>query len=235
MSNKTKEKQRQLNLNYFTKKDTLKYIGLTILFLGLYSLAFGWGIVSYILAILGSPTGIILFIVSTTRKSSEVDIENDLELKLKYFDIELENERKYFLKLIKNQKDIVIDGYIYKDGMPLKTLRSGVIRSNEFVRSKIRIMTDRLYILTRRVDLIESEANDTVYEIEYDNIKNLEISREKKVISFNGKEFNTKSTAFVITTENDVYSFPIVDAITSDDLIDNIKRHINTYNEHKQG
>ncbi len=229
MANSSKNKYEKLANNYFLKSDTLKYVGAGVLIASLSCLALRLGIFSIILVLLGTPTGIILFIVGSTSRFNDDDIEAQLQSKLLGQQIDIDNEKRFHLKLLKHQKDITLEGYRYSDDMMYKKLKSGVIRSSVFTRTKLRILSDRLYIVSRDVPLLTDEVTETVYEITYDNIKNISILRDEKKIVFNNTTFFIKPCYFSIVTENEELLFPIIDAVTSDDLIFNINRQIKNH------
>ena len=233
MSKNTLDRQTKLSISYFTKTDTLKIVGAAILIASLASLVFRLGLVGYILAIIGTPTGVVLFILGSTSKASDADMDSDMETKLTGILIDIDNDRHYRLKLLKNQKDITIEGYRYTDGVMIKKLKDGGLRTSEFTRTKLRILSDRLYIVSRDISLIADEIQNHLYEISYDDIQKIEIFREEKRVVFNNNTFFTKPCHLVISTSDSQISFPIIDAVTSDDIVTNIQRQMKAYADSK--
>lgn len=220
-----KLKYEKLARNYFLKSDTLKYIGATVLIASLACLAFRFGIFGFILTIIGTPVGIVLFIVGSNSRFNDADIEAQLEARLiSGPNIEIDNERRFHLKLLNHQSDTLLEGYRYSDGVMLKKTKSSVIRSSIFTKTKLRVLSDRLYIVSRDVSLISDDVTDTTYEILYDDIQDLSIIREEKRVIFNNETFFIKPCYLSIKTSQVELLFPIVNAITSDDLIRNIER-----------
>ena len=119
-------KQEKLSINYFTKKDTLKIVGASVLIAGLASLAFGIGFVGYILALIGTPTGVVLFILGSSSKASDEDMDSDIESKMAGLLIDIDNDKRYYLKLLKHQKDITIEGYQYSDNVMIKKMKNSI-------------------------------------------------------------------------------------------------------------
>lgn len=229
MENKAKNKYEKLAKNYFLKNDTLKYIGAGVLIASLSCLAFRFGIIGIILTLIGTPVGIVLFIVGSNSKFSEADIEAQLESRLTGLNIEIDNERRFHLKLLKHQNDIVLEGYHYCDGVMLKKTKNSGIRTSLFTKTKLRILSDRLYIVSRDVSLISDEVNDHIYEILYDDIKDVSIERDEKRVIFNNETFFIKPCYLSIITQDEKLLFPLVNAVNADDLIVNINRQRKIY------
>ena len=92
MQYKTKNRYEKLARNYFLKGDTLKYVGAILLIVSLACLAFRFGIFGIILTILGTPTGIVLYIVGSNSKFSDADIDAQLESRLSGLTIDIDND-----------------------------------------------------------------------------------------------------------------------------------------------
>ena len=122
-TNNNKSKYEKLAHNYFLKNDTLKYVGAILLIASLACLAFRFGIFGIILTILGTPTGIVLYIIGSNSKFSDADIDAQLESRLSGLNIDIDNERRFHLKLLKHQSDILLEGYHFSDGVMLTQIR----------------------------------------------------------------------------------------------------------------
>lgn len=228
-------KQEKESINYFVKNDTLKFVGAGLLIAGLLCMWLGFrlGIVGWILAIIGTPTGIVLFFVGGAGRANDADMESVITQKMAGLEIGIDNEKHYQLKLLKHLKEITIEGYKFYDGVMLKKLKDGSLRTPDFTRSIVKILKDSLYIVSRDISLIYDDVVNTTYEISYDSIKSIEIEREQKRVVFNNNTYFTKPCYLHIVYDETEIRLPIVDAITSDELVDNIKRQMDLYNEHK--
>ena len=113
MKNQNKlTKQEKASVNYFTKTDTLKFVGGGLLIAGLRCLWIGWGYIGYILAFIGTPTGLILFLIGASGRVSDVDMDKYIESKMACLNIDIDSDKHYQLKLLKQFKEIkTIDGY----------------------------------------------------------------------------------------------------------------------------
>lgn len=228
-------KQEKESINYFKKSDTLKYVGAGLLIAGLlcFWLGFRLGIIGYILAFVGAPTGFVLFLVGSSGRTNDADIDSVITQKMAGLVINIDNERHYQLKLLKHLKEVTIDGYRYHDDVMMKKLKDNSIRTSEFTRSIVKIMKDSLYIVSRDISLINDNVENHTYEIFYDTIKTVEIERDSKRVVFNNNTFLTKPCYLHIVFEETEIRLPIVDAITSDELVENIKRQMGIYFEQK--
>ena len=233
MSEKKNLTQEKSSINYFKKSDTLQYVGGGLLIVSLISLWLGWGMISYIFAIIGTPTGLILFLVGASGKVSDQDMDNYIQNKMADLKIDIDSDRHYQLKLLKHLKEYTAEGYLLHDGVMLKKRKDGSIRSSEFSRAKIRILSDRLYIVHRQISLISEEVVSNKYERAYDSISSVTVERDSKRMIFNKNMFITKPCCLRIVYSESELLFPIADAITSDELAEAINRQISVYKEKK--
>ncbi len=234
MQNEKLDKQTKDSINYFQKSDTLKYVGGGVLIAGLISLWLGFGWIGYILAIIGIPTGLILFFIGSANKITDADIDSVITNKMADLMIDIDNDRSYKLKLLKYQKDITLESYKFTDGVMLKKLKSGEIRTSEFSRTKMRILSDRLYILRREISLIYNDrVQNDLFELPYDDILSVEVVRNERSVVFNKNTFFIKPCELVITTKSAEFRFPCANAVTSDEIVTAINRQKQAYNESK--
>lgn len=228
-------KQEQASINYFVKTNTLKFVGAGLLIGGL--LAFwiiGFGIIGYLIPAVCVPTGFVLFLIGSSGKTNDADIDSVITQKMSGLVIEIEHEKHYQLKLLKHLKEVTIEGYRFYDGVMIKKLKDSSLRTPDFTRSIVKILKDSLYIVSRDISLIKDDAVvNSTYEIPYEDIKLVEIEREQKRVVFNNNTYMTKPCYLHIVFGENEIRLPIVDAITSDDLVDNIKRQMGLYFEQK--
>ena len=231
------DKQTKLNMNYFTKTDTLKIIGGAILVIGLLSLWLGrsWGFFGFILGILLTPAGIVIFIVGSIGRVNDSDVDSYITNKMAGFEIDIDTDKSYHLKLLKNVKEITLEGNLFPEGVMVKRLKTGELRSSSFCRTKIRILSDRLYILTREISLIyEDQVNDILREPLYDNIKSISVERDQLDLIFMKSFYLVKTCHLVISTTDGDIRIPCIDAITTDELADNLNRRLSAYAKAKE-
>ncbi len=234
MQNEKLDKQTKDSINYFKKSDTLKYVGGGVLIAGLVSLWIGFGFVGYILAFIGIPAGFVLFFIGSANKISDADIDSVITNKMADLMIDIDNDRSYKLKLLKHQKDITLEGYKFTEETMLKKLKSGEIRTSEFSRTKMRILSDRLYILRREISLIyNDQVQNDLFELFFDEILSVQVVRDERSVVFNKTTFFIKPCELVITTKNGEFHFPCANAVTSDEIVTAIDRQKQNYIENK--
>ncbi len=234
MANKP-DKQTKYSINYFTKTDLLKFIGGGVLIAGLFCMWLGWrlGMVGWILAIIGTPIGFVLFLVGSTGKANDDDMDSTIQSKMAGLQIDIDNDRHYQLKLLKHQKEYTVEGYRYGDDVMLKKMKNGSLRTSLYGRAKLRILKDSLYIVARDISLIADDIVENTYEIPYDSLKLIEILREDKRVIFNKTTFFTHPCYLHILFDDKDILLPAVDAVTSDELVDVINKQIKVYNDQK--
>ena len=70
------------NTNYFTRNDTLKIVGAAMAALSFLLYFVGWGWVAYILMCVFIPAGAVLFIVGSSGRASDKDIDEFIAVKM---------------------------------------------------------------------------------------------------------------------------------------------------------
>lgn len=234
MQNEKLDKQTKDSINYFQKSDTLKYVGGGVLIAGLVSLWIGFGLIGFILAFIGIPTGLVLFFIGSANKITDADIDSVITNKMADLMIDIDNDRSYKLKLLKHQKDITLESYKFNDGVMIKRLKSSEIRTSEFSRTKMRILSDRLYILRREISLIyNDQVRNDLFELQFDDILSVEVVRDERSVVFNKNTFFIKPCELVITTKGGEFRFPCANAVTSDEIVTAIDRQKQNYLENK--
>jgi len=224
-------KKEKLSINYFTKTDTLKYVGGGLLIAGIICLWIGIGWVGFILAILGSPTGLVLFLIGASGRATDADMEADITSKMAGLHLDIDGEKSYQLRLLKHHKTVTFEGYRYGDGVMIKKLKDASLRTSLFCRSQLRILSDSIYIISRDISLINDEVQNNTYEIFFDSIKTVKIERAQERVVFNNNTFYTKPCYLHIAWDGNEIRLPIADAVTSDELVDAIERQMKAYKE----
>ncbi len=207
-------------IDYFHRNYTQAIIGAILLVIGFFCVWIGFSFYFpvYIAGMIITPTALIIFIAGTFKRIPDERVERSMEFKLAGQNIEIDTDKSYYLKLIDDKKEIVIEGYRYHENVMIKRLVSAELRTSEFSRSKIRILKDRIYILNREISLISDHVVDNVYEPTFDKILNIEIVRDRMEITFDNRTYIAKPCLLVITCTDSVISLPCLDAITTDDI-----------------
>ena len=217
-------------IDYFTKTETLKYIGGGILIAGLLSLWIGIGIIGFILALFGIPAGMVIYFIGARHNVTDSDIDKIIETKMEDLFINVDNIQIYKPKLLPHQSDIILEGYLFGDGVMMKRRKTGEICTSEFSRTKLRILSDRLYIVKRDVSVFDNDkVRNDLFEPTYDQIVSVEVFREEKRMVFNGNTFIIKPCQLVITTNDQEFRIQCPNAVNIDDLAVTITRQKEKY------
>ena len=220
--------------DYFHRNYAQAIIGFVMLLFGFLCFWVGFSfyyVAVYVIGAILAVTGLIIFLVGTFKRIPDERIEQSMEFKLAGQNIEIDTDRSYFVKLLDDKKEIVIEGYRFHEGVMIKRLVSAELRTSEFSRSKIRILKDRVYILNREISLISDRVVDTVYEPTFDKIVSIEIVRDRMELTFDKKTYIAKPCLLVITTTESVISLPCIDAITTDEIPKKIMKRSAEYFE----
>lgn len=202
-----------------------KGLGLGMAIVGFLLLWFGWSYITYLISVVFIPVGVIMFIVSSSGRSSDSDIDNDVKRKTEGLEKDLGEDKKYSRKILKHIPPETVGGYEYEEGLMLTKAKNGSVRSSEYTKAVIYILSDCLYIPRRTVSLVSEDVRDTLFEIPYEMIKGVEITREDKMLTFGKRTFNVKKTRLVISYGDGLtFSAPIHDDVNADALVDKITR-----------
>ncbi len=218
------------NKNYFQKGELLKYVGAAMAVLGAVMFLFGWSYLSYILSLICIPAGLILFFVGVGGRSNDSDLDQDIRNKTEGFEVQLEEDKKYSKRILKHLPPVMIEGYEYTDGLMFAKAKNGTVRSSEFTRSFVCLLSDALYLSCRTVSLVSEEVKDQAFEILYDDIKQVEMVREEKKVVFMKKAFPVKRACLTVTYgEGLTVALPMHDDMDSERLIETIRKSMAEY------
>lgn len=216
------------NVNYFLKKGTLKFIGVAMAALGFLLYFVGWGWIAWITICTFIPAGAVLFIVGSSGRASDEDIDEYISIKMRELDPNLDLDKKYSARIVKGNETFELEGYEFREGLMYQKAKNGSVRSSEFSRSILYVLADGIYIVTRSISLVSDEAvEDVVRECLFEDIERAEITEEAKRFEFNKNVFNVKDLRLKIKLKNGgEISLPIHDDLRSEGAADKINRAI---------
>ena len=220
------------NINYFKKSDAPKIIGAALAIIGLLMLwiGLGYGYIGYILMVVFIVAGVAMFIYGSSGRASENDIDSDIARQMEGIEVNLEEDKKRSKKVLKHIPPKAIEGYVYNDGAMLKKAKNGSLRSSEYTKTMLYVLSDSLYISSRTISVTEPNVKDDTFDISYDLIEKVEITRGEKDISFGKKTFKAKECFFSITYDGGKnINFPIHDDVDADELVNTIEKTMQSY------
>ena len=219
------------NVNYFAKNNSLKFVGVAMVALGFLLYYFGWGWPAYILMCVCIPLGAALFIVGSSGRSGDDDIDEYIAVKMRDLDPKLDINKDYAKRVMKHYEAMEIEGYEYRDGLMFKKTKVGSVRSSEYVRSVIYFLEDAFHITSRRISIIsEEDVSDNVYELSLDEVDRLALSEESKRFIFRKTSFSVKDTRLCVIMKNgEKIELPIHDDLRSEQIVESANRILENY------
>ena len=184
-----KDKQ---NVNYFMKSGWMKPTGLGLLIAGIAFLFFGWGFISYILMVVFIPAGIVLFIVGASTRSTDAEMDEFIAKKYENFEVRLDLDKDYSKRLLKHVHPENFESYVYDEGLLYAKSNTGYLRTSEYQKTILHMLSDAIYVSVRRISLVEDKVDDKIYEIPYAELSAVSALREERSFDFNKKSFSAK-------------------------------------------
>ena len=212
------------NINYFTKTDLMKNLGIALMALGLLLLVFGWSYLSFVLMSVSIPTGLILFLVGTSRRTGEKELDAMLERATADVAPAPEKAEKLARRAVKKPAPIYAAGYELRDGLMLTKAKNGSTRSSEYTRSYLMPLSDALYITSRTVSLIEDAKEERELEIPYCEIETVALLREEQTLTFQNEGFRTRDCRFSITYRTgEQFSVPMQNDVLTEQFAEELQ------------
>ena len=211
------------HVNYFKRSDTPKYIGMGLMIVGFLLLWLGWGYISYILMALFIPTGIVLFLVGSSGRADDGEIDAFIKRRTEGMEVDLEEDRNYNKRILRHLPPESIENYVYRDGLLLTKAKNASLRSSEYTKAMIYTLSDSLYIPVRTISLVEDRVENRLYEIPYALLEGVELAREQKTLTFGKRSFVAKICLLTLTYDGGtVLQLPIHDDVSADRLVEKI-------------
>ncbi|MBO5212658.1 MAG: hypothetical protein J6B60_03870 [Clostridia bacterium] len=219
------------NINYFKKSDALKYIGIALMVGGGILFIFAYGLL-YLVSLALLPIGITFLLLGVSGKSNDADIDACIKEETKNLYVKLEDSFKYKKRILKHLTPETLEGYEYNDTVMIKRTKEGALRSSEYTKAIVYILSDELYITERNVSLTSQNTRSNLYEIPYDMIKSVDIVREDKKLTFLGKVYETNTIHLVIKYGmGTVLSLPMQNDVRSLQIAEKINNVIKNYKQ----
>lgn len=209
------------NINYFRMSDSGRLIGGALLVLGLLSL---WLRISWIATVIFVPVGLALFLYTSIVRAGDADIDAEIAKRMEELEFHPEEDPDLSRKVIKNQEPFLAEGYVLREGLMLRRDKTSRLRSSEYSRAILHLLSDRLCIQHRVVSLVEDRTVTHSYQIPYASLQGVSILRSQETLTFNKKSFPTSVTLFQLTSSEGSITFPINDDVEADHLVERIEK-----------
>ncbi|MBQ7318888.1 MAG: hypothetical protein IJW97_01730 [Clostridia bacterium] len=218
------------NINYFKKSDTPKFVGMGMMVVGVLLLWLGMSYITYILSAVLIPIGLVLFFIGASGRAGDSEIDAFIKRRVDGMEVDLSEDRAYAKRILKHIPPQSIEDYEYREGLMLTKAKNSSLRSSEYTRSLLYILSDALYIPVRTISLVEDHTDNKLYEIPYDMISGIEITRERRTLPFGKQSFSAKITKLCITYGDSLtLSLPIHDDVGADRLVETIQKVMQDY------
>ena len=224
------------NINYFKKRDAMKGIGGGLLIVSLFSLWIGFGgIFTLIFMMLAVPTGFLMFLIGSIISSNENDIDECIVKKCDGLELDLEGDKNFSKRVMKNIAPNVTQGYEYNgEDLMFRKDKKGTWRSSKYTKSIIYVLSDGLCINSRTFSLVSKEVENRLFEVSYDTINSVEMKKEENTIQAGRKSFKINKYRFVLKYgEGITFSVPMNNDIKSEEFVDMLNRFILKEKEQK--
>ena len=172
------------NINYFTKTDLIKYVGIIMLIIGGVMLVWGWGFFSYLIMAAFLPLGVVLFLVGSSQRAGEKELDDMIRRATEGVVQDIEANPKLHRRLAKRPDPILAEGYELRRGVMLAKAQNGSLRSSEYTKAHLIPLTNALSISVRTVSLISDQTQNLQLEVPYDQITGVSLQREEKKLTF---------------------------------------------------
>ncbi len=225
------------NIGYFRKSDSMRSLGLGLLIGGFAALCLGFA-TSWLLYIIGGPimvVGAVLYAVGSAGRSSDEEIKHCITRGCEGMEVDLSEDRAYNKRLLPKVQPEVLQDYEYREGLMLTRSKSNSLRSSEYTKTILTFLTDGLYITTRTFSLVEDNTRNATIEIPFASMDKVEIVRETPTLHYGKKTFNAHYARMLIHYDGGrVFSTPIHDDITADQLATHIMKLVETAKKDQQ-
>ena len=194
------QKQIKRNRNYFTKTDTMLYVGIGLLVVGIILFFFGYGYVSYVLASIAAPVGIVLLLIGASQRVTDADIDACIAKQTEGMAVDLVENPKFQKRMLAHIPMLQVQGYVYDDAKLHKYAKSGSVRSEQFDSALLYALDTELYVVRRRISLLsEQEPETEIIKIPYVSMERPEIANESVKLTF-GKQTKTVNYSLLCFT-----------------------------------
>ena len=98
---------------YYHQKDILRPVGAVMLPVGLVLMYFGWSIISYILASIAIPMGLVLFIVGSSKHISDNDLQEQINHAMLDYDRGVTDSKGFDRVVLRQPAPVEMEAYSF--------------------------------------------------------------------------------------------------------------------------
>ncbi len=208
------DKQFKENINYFKKNGNLKIAGIVLAAVSAALYFFGWSYVSYIIASIGLPVGLVLFVVGSIGRADEADLDGYIARGVEGADAPDPEDDRFERRRLSYVQPQIAKGYEYADGLLFKKDKNGHLRSSLYTSATLYPMKESLCVYGRTVSLISDERTDIRREIAYKEIEKVSISEDERWVKSKKGSMKVKDVRLVVKLlDGEELSLPVDNGI----------------------
>ncbi len=218
------QKQIKRNRNYFTKTDTMLYVGIGLVAAGIILFFFGYGYISYIIASVFAPVGIVLLLIGASHRVTDADIDACISKLTDGMAVDMVENPKFEKRMLKQVPVLQVQSYVYDDSLLHKHAKSGSVRSEKLESAILYALDTELYVVRRRISLLsEQEPETEIMRIPYTEIEGIEITEKQATLTF-GKKTRTVTTSLLCIRSASPLELPMQSNADVDEFISRMSR-----------
>lgn len=219
------QKQIKRNRNYFTKTDTLLFVGIGLLIVGVVLFFFGYGYLSYIIASVLAPVGLVMMLIGASQRVTDTDMDNCIATLTEGMAVDFVENPKFEKRLQKHIPVLRVQNYLYDDKLLHKYAKSGSVRSEKFDAAILYALDSELYVVRRRIALLDEREPETeIIRIPYQGMETPEVVQESVTLTF-GKKIRTINYSLLCIKASDIeLRLPMQGNTDVDEFISRMRR-----------
>ena len=219
---------------YYHQKDIVRPIGMILLPLGLVMLFLRMGFVSYILATVFIPVGLVLFLAGSSKLVSDNDVQELMDRAMLDYDKSVTDMNGYERIVLKQPAPVELAAYRFGDAAKyFRRGKNSTPVSDVYTRTRLFYTKDSLMIVSRTLSISELNVadglgiHDVTETIAFSGIRSaaLETHEKKVTVTNTGKPMTVKWTELVIMGhEEELMRIPTKNDMDASGLVDDINR-----------
>lgn len=139
---------------YYHQKDILRPVGAVLLPVGLVMMWLGWSYISYILATIFIPAGLVLFVVGGAKIISDSDMQEQLDHVMLDYDKSVTDMSGYDRVVLKQPAPVEISAYDFGgDARYFKKGKNGTPVSDRYTRTHVFFTKEGFIVVGRHLSI----------------------------------------------------------------------------------
>ena len=219
---------------YYHQKDILRPIGAVLLPVGLVMMWLGWSFISYILATVFIPAGLVMFIVGSSKYISDNDMQEQIDHAMLDYDKSVTDMNGYDRIVLKQPTPFEISAYSFgADATYFKRGKNSTPVSDRYTRAHIFYTKDGFIIAGRTLSVASySEATgegitDFSEQISLSGVTGASLEAHETVVTATntGKTMTVKWCELVLNgAEGELLRIPAKNDMDAATFVDDINR-----------